>query len=219
MRSRSAKFIEKLGNVNSSELSPNVNSLDIAKTRAESLIEKLVIFLRIDRVVGDNGDRIIFQRIPTPRPGPRVTHRDTWIPQQQQQKELQPQPQHSESGACSRKPVQSGDRNESRNEGNDVASGSASTGKPVLSENEVIQSSGIDLRVDGITQEEIYDDQQYMDELKKQVERLQDESISQSMNKDLQQGVLLSEETSLKIKHPNFTKYDNGQRYPNSRSA
>ena len=36
-----------------------------------------------------------------------------------------------------------------------------------LRENEVIQSSGIDLRVDGITQEEVYNDKQYMEEVKK----------------------------------------------------
>ena len=112
--------------VNSSELSPNVNSLDIAmETRAESLIEKLVIFTAIivyqsvpyrciDRVVSYNGDRITFQRVLTPRPGPRVTLRDTWIPQQQQ-KEQQPQPQYSDSGNCSGKAIASGGRKESGN--------------------------------------------------------------------------------------------------------
>ena len=49
-----------------------------------------------------------------------------------------------------------------------------------------IQSSEIDLRVDGISQEEIYSDKQHMDEVKKQLEKLQDESKSQITNKDLQ---------------------------------
>ena len=66
-------------------------------------------------------------------------------------------------------------------------------------ENEVIQSSEIDLRVDGISQEEIYSDKQHMDEVKKQVEKLQDEPKSQSTHKDLQKENLLSEETSFKI--------------------
>ena len=65
------------------------------KTRAENMIEKLAILsaivvhqsvpsLCIERVVGVDRGRFIFQRILTPRPGPKVTHRDTWIPQQQQ---------------------------------------------------------------------------------------------------------------------------------------
>ena len=182
---------------------PNVNSLDIAmKTRAESLIEKLVIFSAIivhqtvpyqciDRVVGDNGDRIIFQRILTPRPGPRVTLRDTLRPQHQQHKEQQPQPQHSESGAYSRKPVQSGDRNGSRNKGSTVASDSLGSRKPLQAEKEVIQSTEIDLRVGGISQEEIYNDKQHTDEVKNQVERLQDEPKSKNMHEDLQKGNIL----------------------------
>ena len=43
-----------------------------------------------------------------------------------------------------------------------MTSGSTSTGRLVLSENEVIQSSAIDLRVDGI-----HNEKQYMEELKK----------------------------------------------------
>ena len=61
--------------------------------------------------------------------------------------------------------------------------------------NEFTQSSGIDLRVDGITQEEIYNDKQYTDEVKKQVERLQDEPKSKSMHEDKE--IFL--ETSLRI--------------------
>ena len=96
--------------------------------------------------------------------------------------------------------VQSGDQNESRNKGYDVTSNSPGIGEPVQAGNEVIQSSEIDLRVDGISQEETYNDTQYMDEIKKQVGKLQDESKSKSLNEDLQKGYLLSKETSLKIK-------------------
>ena len=51
---------------------------------------------------------------------------------------------------------------------------------------EVITVFWIDFRVEGISQEEIYSDKQHMDEVKKQLEKLQDESKSQIMNKDLQ---------------------------------
>ena len=54
--------------------------------------------------------------------------------------------------------MQSGDRNESRNKGNDMASDSLSSRGPVQAGNEVIQSSEFDLRVNGISQEEIYSD-------------------------------------------------------------
>ena len=87
--------------------------LQFGQTKSNAIIvHQSVPYRCIDRVVGDNGGRIIFQRILTPRPGPKVILRDTWIPQQQQQqqKEQQPQPQYSESGNCSGKPLASGDR-------------------------------------------------------------------------------------------------------------
>ena len=46
-------------------------------------------------------------------------------------------------------------------------------GQPVRTGKEVRQHSEIDLRVDGIPQEETYSDQQYMDDIKKQMEKLQ----------------------------------------------
>ena len=72
-------------------------------------------------------------------------------------------------------------------------------GTPLQAEKEATQSSEIDLRAGGISHENIYSDKQYMDEVKKQLEKLQDESKSKSTHKDLQKGNLLSEETSLKI--------------------
>ena len=84
--------------------------LQFGQTKSNVIIvHQSVPFRCIDRVVHDNGGRITFQRILTPRPGPKVTLRDTWIPQQQQKKQ-QHQPQSSESGNCSGKPVASGDR-------------------------------------------------------------------------------------------------------------
>ena len=63
-----------------------------------------------------------------------------------------------------------------------MTSDSPGCGEPVHAENEVTQSSKIDLRVDGISQEEIYNDKQHMDEVTKQV----DEPKSKSTNKDMQ---------------------------------
>ena len=63
-----------------------------------------------------------------------------------------------------------------------MASSFNCTQKPVAYENEVIQPSGSDLRVDGITQEDVHNDKQYMEQVKKQVEKLQDETNFQSIN-------------------------------------
>ena len=72
-----------------------------------------------------------------------------------------------------------------------MASDSSGSGQPVWTEKEVIQSSEIDLRVDGIPQEEKDNDKQYRDEVKKQVQRLQDEPKSKSTHEDLQKENLL----------------------------
>ena len=82
-----------------------------------------------------------------------------------------------------------------------MTSRSRCTGRPVAYENEAIQSSEIDFRVDGITQKEVHNDKENMEEITKQVEKRQDETTSQSINKDLQEGVLLTTETSLEVKN------------------
>ena len=104
-------------------------------------------------------------------------------------------PQSSESGSSLGKPRRLGGQTEIN-----VTSDSSSNGKPLRVERGVIQIPDIDLRVDGMPQEDVYSDEQYMDEVKRQVEKIQDESKSPSMHKDLQ-GSILSEETSPKIKH------------------
>ena len=65
---------------------------------------------------------------------------------------------------------------------------------------EVRQSSEkeTDLRVDDILQEEIYSDQQYMD-IKKQVEKLQDELKSKSMPEELQREIFQVKERASKF--------------------
>ena len=60
--------------------------------------------------------------------------------------------------------MRTGDQDESRNEGDVLAFEAACTEKPVRIDNEVMKPSGkeIDLRMDGIPQEEMYSDRQYM---------------------------------------------------------
>ena len=82
---------------------------------------------------------MMFKRLLKPRPGPRVTLRDMWQISQQPHTQHQQQPRSSESGPSTRKPVQLGDHDESRNKGNVVTSDSAGTEKPVQTEKEVKQ--------------------------------------------------------------------------------
>ena len=112
----------------------------------------------IERVVGDDGGRIIFQRILTPKPRP-----------------------NSKKHVAFAAAAQWAPATATIFGGWHVVRGTGASWKK-----RSIQSSEIDLRVDGISQEEIYSDKQHMDEVKKQWEKLQDESKSQIMNKDLQ---------------------------------
>ena len=58
--------------------------LQIGKqTQTLFIVHQSVPNLCIERVVSDNGDRILSQRILTPRPEPKVTLRNTWRSQQQ----------------------------------------------------------------------------------------------------------------------------------------
>ena len=43
----------------------------------------------IDPVISQNGDRVIFERLATPRPAPKVTLKSNWLTQQQQQQQSQ----------------------------------------------------------------------------------------------------------------------------------
>ena len=44
----------------------------------------------IDRVTSQNGDRVIFERLATAKPAPKVTLKSNWLTQQQQQQPQQP---------------------------------------------------------------------------------------------------------------------------------
>ena len=43
----------------------------------------------IDRVISQNGDRVIFERLTTPRPAPKVTLKSDWLVEQQHQQPQQ----------------------------------------------------------------------------------------------------------------------------------
>ena len=95
------------------------------------------------------------------------------------------------------------------------------SGGPVQAEKKrSIQSSKIDLRVDGISQEEIYSDKQHMDEVKKQLEKLQDESKSQITNKDLQKRKYSKKrKRSKRWEHRTSLKHDKERRQRSARSV
>ena len=79
--------------------------------------------------------------------------------------------------------MRTGDRDESRNKGNATASDSSSSGQPVRTGKEVRQHSEIDLRVDGIPQEETNN---IWTTSKSKWKSSKDESKSKGMHEDKQ---------------------------------
>ena len=102
----------------------------------------------IERVVCDDGDRVLFQRVLTPRPRPKVALRSKWqISQQQQQhQQQQHQQQHQQQ---QQQPRSSGEWRKLLETGANKWSMQPSRKE-------------IDLRMDGIPQEEMYSYRQYM---------------------------------------------------------
>ena len=132
----------------------------------------------------------------------RETLKSRWQTSQPQQRvQQQHQPQSVGSSTSIGEPVRTGDQDRSKNNGDTLASKPSSIGKPVwTNDDEATKPSEkeIDLRMDGVPQEEILSDRKHM-EIWEKIAELKDESKSRSMQEDLQRGNLLSEETRLKI--------------------
>ena len=126
------------------------------------------------KVVSENGRRELFARELTLREGPKVTLRDTWV---HTRFDVLRQPREIESK------LQMWDSNsipsESRN----------------WSDEECEQS--VYLRVNGIPNDEIYKDKQYMQRIAEQVQKV--ENMDRILTADSPRDNILSEETAKKI--------------------
>ena len=128
---------------------------------------------RIYRVISQSGDRILFERLSTPRPAPKVKLKSNWHSQQQQQQQ----------SIC--EDVSTSTRRLAR----DL--------EPVFQKKPQFE---IDLRVEGVSQDAILQDAEKTTEINKKFEKLRIGSCTKSTRNDLSKGnVIFSEESSRAI--------------------
>ena len=148
----------------------------------------------IHRVISQNGDRILFERLSTPRPAPKVALKSNWHAQQQQQH----QSLCDDVSDSTRKLVtgQSGIKDVRGYTTDDPTS----TRKFVRDSESVVDKKPqfeIDLRVEGVSQDTILQDEEKMKEINKKLERLRIGSCAKSIRNDLSNGNrIFSEESS-----------------------
>ena len=120
--------------------------------------------------LSENGGRELFPRQLTPRPGPKVTFRNTWVKSDSSTSNqlgetdacrivLKPNPAYSESSSWA-------NQNGEQNNATQLTTG---LGKPEADDQTILQ---IDLRVNAVPNDEIYKDEQYMQSITKQIEKL-----------------------------------------------
>ena len=133
----------------------------------------------ICKVISQNGDRLLFERLSTPRPAPKVTLKSNWQSQQQLQ-----QPHQSvcdDVSISTRKLVtdQTGIRDVRGYTTNDHTS----TRKLVRNPEPVVEKKPqfeVDLRVDGVSQDAILQDIAKMQEMNEKLEKFKWDHVQNS---------------------------------------
>ena len=121
----------------------------------------------IYRVISQNGDRILFERLSTPRPAPKVTVKSNWHPQQQQQ-------QHSlrDDASTSARRLVRESQSGTRDIGGCTTDDQTGTWRLVRDPGPVAEKKPqfeIDLRVEGVSQDAILQDGEKVKEINKNV--------------------------------------------------
>ena len=138
------------------------------------------------RVTSQNEDWILFERVSTPRPAPKVTLKSNWQSQLQQQQ--QQQSVCDDVSTNTRKFVtdQTGIR-DVRGYTTDYRTGTR-------------KQFEIDLRVEGVSQDAILQDEAKMNEINEKLEKFKMGSCAKSIRNDLRKGkMIFSEESSRAI--------------------
>ena len=133
----------------------------------------------IYKVISQKGERTLFERLSTPRPAPKIALKGAWQSQQQQQ-----QQDTSESASSRRKLVQ---REEQGNPTDIPELPSArklkrSTGSLVQEEQ---PESKVDLRIEGLAQDVILEDEERMGHIQEVVEKIRNGFHTESVLEDL----------------------------------
>ena len=132
------------------------------------------------------GDRILFERLSTPRHAPKVTLKSIWHSQQQQQ------PLSDDVSTSTRKLVagQTGKRDVTGNTTDDQTS----TRKLVRDSESAVDKKPqleIDLRVERVSQDAILQDEENMKEINKKLEKLRIGSCTKTIRNDLSKGNMI----------------------------
>ena len=158
----------------------------------------------VEKVVTEQGSRQLFSRKLTPRKGPKVTLRDTWV---QLESNMLRMPR--ETDVCSQMlnpstiSLESDTCSSHNSELKSIASIDHAHGKLVLHE--------IDLRVNGIPNDEIYEDKQYMQSVTKQIEKIVD--VEKSLQDEPLENNISSVEAAMNIYEPgNYELHEVQQR-------
>ena len=144
----------------------------------------------VEKVVTEQGSRQLFSGQLTPRKGPKVTLRDTWV---QLESNMLRMPR--ETDVCSQMlnpstiSLESDTCSSHNSELKSIASIDHAHRKPVHHE--------IDLRVNGIPNDEIYEDKQYMQSVTKQIEKIVD--VEKSLQDEPLENNISSVEAAMNI--------------------
>ena len=183
-----------------SYLEHKIQGLQVWQTKSDAIIVHDPVPANcIYRVFFQNRGRILFERLSTPRPAPRVTLRGRCQSQQPQ-----PQQQHFESASTG---VWKQTRSPSvkiKEEENmvDETDNQGLTGTRKLERNteHTVQEQPtfeIDLRTEGVPQDAIFEDEEQMREINDKLEKLNSGSCSKSIRDDLKEDhMIFSEESS-----------------------
>ena len=166
----------------------------------------------VEKVVTEKGGQQLFARQLTPRPGPKVTFRNCWWNQIRAPPTCFGKPMlvmwswQIKSWILQRAvfvPVKKGEQNSG-------VSMSSVAGNRVSNDQTMLQ---IDLRVNGILSDEIYEDEQHMQSITKQIEKLAD--TENSLREEPLQNNILSEEVAMNIYEAgNFASYTKFNKEP-----
>ena len=171
--------------------------LQFWQTKSHAIIvHSLVPADCINEVISRNRDRILFEDSQPPRPAPKVTLESNWYSHQQQQQSI------CDDVTCTRRllrEIQSGTRGV-RGSTTDDQTGTRRLVRDLELAVEKKPHFEIDLRVEGVSQDAILQDEEKMKEINKKLEKLKIGSGMKSIRNDLSTGnMIFSEESSRAI--------------------
>ena len=145
------------------------------------VVRSLVPAACICRVISQNGDRILFERLSTPRPAPKVTLKSNWHSKQKQQQSI------CDDVLTSTRRLVRESQSGTRDVRGYATDDHISTRRIVRVFQPAVEKTpqfGIDLRVDGVPQDAILQDEEKMKEINEKLEKFKMGSGTKSIRND-----------------------------------